>query len=104
MPVASSSPPSTAPPVAAGAGRELIAAAVQWARERGAAGVRAETQSNNVAACRFYARCGFVLAGFDRSLYVAIPGHGQETALFWYLPFPPADDRRLRRPPRPRTG
>ena len=43
-------------------------------------------------------------AGFDRSLYAAIPGHGRETALFWYLPFPPAADRRLRRPPRPRTG
>ena len=41
-----------------GVGRALWAAAEAWARARGCAEVRVETQDTNPAACRFYARQG----------------------------------------------
>ena len=28
-------------------------------------GIMLETQNNNVAACKFYEKCGFVIGGFD---------------------------------------
>lgn len=45
-----------------------------------------ETQDNNLAACRFYHRCGFVLGGVDALLYSNTSARG-ELALFWYKPF-----------------
>lgn len=70
-----------------GLGTRLLAQAEEWARERGLAGLRLETQDVNVAACELYARNGFVLGGFDRCLYAAIPAHAAETALYWYRLF-----------------
>ncbi|SCZ00661.1 GNAT family N-acetyltransferase [Microvirga guangxiensis] len=70
-----------------GIARRLMDIAVQWAREAAMAGIRLETQSNNVAACRFYGRYGFVLGGYDRYLYQAMRPGTREVALFWYLPF-----------------
>ncbi|MBB3121460.1 GNAT family N-acetyltransferase [Pseudoduganella violacea] len=67
-----------------GIGAALIAQAKEWARQRGLPGIMLETQDNNVAACRLYERCGFVLKGFDRALYAAQDGVAAETALFWY--------------------
>ncbi|MGO1068688.1 GNAT family N-acetyltransferase [Lysobacter sp. CA199] len=67
-----------------GAGSALIDRALAWARERGLPGVMLETQDNNVAACRFYERKGFVLGGFDRFHYANDPAVAHETALFWY--------------------
>jgi streptothricin acetyltransferase len=64
-----------------------MAQAEAWARDRSQAGIRLETQDTNVAACRLYERCGFVLGGFDRHLYAALPGSAGETALFWYRLF-----------------
>jgi streptothricin acetyltransferase len=69
----------------AGIGRALVARAVAWAAERGLAGVRAETQGNNVPACRFYEACGFRLGGFDRDLYRGMHEGTTEVAQFWYL-------------------
>lgn len=66
-------------------GRLLMNAAVTWVRDHGLRGIRLETQSNNLSACRFYASYGFRLGGFDRLLYAAIDGVQTETALFWYL-------------------
>ncbi|MDB5542320.1 MAG: streptothricin acetyltransferase [Devosia sp.] len=66
-------------------GRLLMDAAVIWVRDQRMRGIRLETQSNNLPACRFYASYGFRLGGFDRLLYVAIDGVETETALFWYL-------------------
>jgi len=44
-----------------------------------------ETQHNNVAACRLYARHGFRLGGVDLDLYRGLPHPGRhEIALFWY--------------------
>lgn len=70
-----------------GVARLLIDMAVGWARGAGLAGLRLETQSNNVAACRFYKRYGFVLGGHDRHLYRAMHPGTREEALFWYLLF-----------------
>ncbi|MCY1373078.1 dTDP-fucosamine acetyltransferase [compost metagenome] len=61
--------------------------AVRWAKDRSLADLRLETQSNNVAACRFYTRYGFELAGFDRYLYAALTPGTREVALYWYLRF-----------------
>jgi len=68
-----------------GIARLLLDAALAWAIQRRAPGIRLETQSNNVAACRFYARYGFVLGGHDRYLYQGLHPGTRETALYWYL-------------------
>ena len=72
-------------------GRALIQAAARWATSQGLAGLRAETQSNNIAACRLYQKCGFVLGGYDRLLYAALqPGTAETALLFWYWLLRPA--------------
>jgi ribosomal protein S18 acetylase RimI-like enzyme len=68
-----------------GVGRALMAAGIAWAKARGLPGIMLETQNNNVAACAFYERCGFVLAGFDNYLYRGIDRATREVALYWYL-------------------
>lgn len=70
-----------------GIGRALLKKAEEWAKERSYPGVMLETQDTNVAACRFYARSGFVLGGFDTFLYRASDRYREEIALFWYLVF-----------------
>jgi streptothricin acetyltransferase len=67
-----------------GAAQRLMQQAVIWAKEQGLPGIRLETQSNNVAACRFYLRQGFVLGGYDRHLYEGLSPGTRETALFFY--------------------
>ncbi len=68
-----------------GAARALMDAVRLWASGRRLAGIRLETQSNNLAACRFYERYGFALGGYDRHLYGALHPGTREVALFWYL-------------------
>lgn len=70
-----------------GVARLMMDAAVDWARNGQLAGVRLETQSVNVAACRFYERYGFRLGGYDRFLYRGLHPGSREVALFWYLHF-----------------
>ncbi|KAL7794382.1 acyl-CoA N-acyltransferase [Trichoderma ceciliae] len=67
-----------------GYGRMLLDEVVKWARQLGVAGIRLESQSNNVAACLFYKRNGFMFGGYDEYLYKAIPQNRHETAFFWY--------------------
>jgi streptothricin acetyltransferase len=69
----------------AGVGRALMDRAVAWAFERRLPGIRLETQSNNVSACKFYESYGFCLGGFDRDLYRGLDEATTEIALFWYL-------------------
>jgi streptothricin acetyltransferase len=69
-----------------GVARRLLDEAAGWARAEALAGLFAETQTNNIDACRFYEASGFVLAGSDRLLYAAT-AHRTETALFWYKLF-----------------
>ncbi|KAI1868203.1 hypothetical protein JX265_007026 [Neoarthrinium moseri] len=70
-----------------GHGKRLLDAIVTWARQLGVAGVRLETQNNNVPACRLYKRYGFVFGGYDEFLYQGISEHREETAFFWYYLF-----------------
>ena len=65
----------------------LIMQAKTWAKVMGLAGVTLETQNNNVAACKFYQRCGFELRGFDNDLYKGMNPQTREIALFWYYVF-----------------
>lgn len=68
-----------------GIGRRLIAQAAGWAQERGMPGLMLETQNINLAACRLYESCGFVLGGFDTYLYRGGDRDTREIALFYYL-------------------
>lgn len=70
-----------------GIGRALMERTIEWAKTRGFPGMMLETQDNNVPACRFYARCGFELRGFDTHLYKALDPSTDEIALYWYLIF-----------------
>ncbi len=64
----------------------LMDQAVGWARKSDLGTIRLETQSTNVAACRFYEKYGFILGGYDRFLYRELgPEISEEVALFWYL-------------------
>ena len=66
-----------------GIGTALIQKAVEWAKSSGLKGLALETQDNNLLACRFYAKCGFVIGGVDTMLYRNFGN--EELALFWYL-------------------
>lgn len=63
-----------------GIGTVLFDAAARWARDRGRRRIEVETQDVNVPACRFYARCGCVLAAVRRGAYLELPG---EVQLVW---------------------
>ncbi|EMI9087535.1 MULTISPECIES: streptothricin N-acetyltransferase SatA [Bacillus] len=70
-----------------GVGRRLIEQATQWAKESNMPGIMLETQNNNVAACRFYEKCGFVIGGLDFLVYKGIHEVSDEVAMYWYLHF-----------------
>lgn len=67
-----------------GYGKMLLDEVPKWARQLGVAEIHLESQSTNVAACRFYKRYGFKFGGCDEYLYRGIPQNQQETAIFWY--------------------
>ena len=69
-----------------GVGYALMARAIAWARQQGFPGLTLETQDNNVPACKFYEKCGFVLSGFDLYAYKNLD-NPSEIALYWYLIF-----------------
>jgi streptothricin acetyltransferase len=70
-----------------GIGTRLIGYAKEWAKQRGLAGLRLETQNNNIRACRFYESCGFHIGGFDQILYKGIQDDTIEVALYYYFLF-----------------
>jgi GNAT superfamily N-acetyltransferase len=51
-----------------GVGRQLVAAVVQWARDRDATSVRLWVTETNASARRLYESCGFVLSGGQQTL------------------------------------
>ena len=69
-----------------GVGRALMTRASEWAKQQNFPGLTLETQDNNVPACRFYEKCGFVLSGFDLYAYKNLD-NASEIALYWYLIF-----------------
>jgi GNAT superfamily N-acetyltransferase len=70
-----------------GVGSALFRAAEAWARGRDCRQLKVETQNINVAACRFYARQGCVLAAVNRLAY---PGLPDEIQMFWYKELHPS--------------
>ena len=67
-----------------GIGKALMQHALNWVKREDLTALRAETQDNNVMACRLYQRCGFRFGGYDAFLYAADPKYSHENALFWY--------------------
>jgi GNAT superfamily N-acetyltransferase len=61
-------------------GTRLFNAVEDWARARGCKQLKAETQNNNVPACRFYARMGCTLGSVDPLAYPELP---EEAQLVW---------------------
>lgn len=71
-----------------GVGTALMERAKEWAAQGGMQGLALETQDNNLAACRFYAKCGFAIGGVNTMLYRNFGGPvADETAVFWYMKF-----------------
>ncbi|MDA1531026.1 streptothricin N-acetyltransferase SatA [Bacillus cereus group sp. TH260-2LC] len=70
-----------------GVGKQLIDQAKQWAKEGNMPGIMLETQNNNVAACKFYEKCGFVIGGFDFLVYKGLDMTNDEVAMYWYFHF-----------------
>lgn len=68
-----------------GIGTDLIAKAIEWAKSYNLKGLALETQDNNLLACRFYAKCGFVIGAVNTMLYKNFDN--DEAAVFWYLIF-----------------
>lgn len=66
-----------------GLGRALFERAVIWARRMGYRALVLETQTNNVPACKFYARMGCELGGIRDSLYTNHDIERGEVAIFW---------------------
>ena len=68
-----------------GVGTGLIQKAIEWAKNSNLTGLALETQDNNLLACRFYAKCGFVIGAVNTMLYKNLDN--DEFAVFWYLTF-----------------
>ena len=56
-----------------GIGHQLFKAAVAWAKKRLYSELKIETQNNNVAACKFYARQGCILDSIITHAYAEFP-------------------------------
>ncbi|PGB04618.1 streptothricin N-acetyltransferase SatA [Bacillus toyonensis] len=70
-----------------GIGKRLVDQAKKWAKEDNMPGIMLETQNNNVAACKFYEKCGFVIGGFDFLVYKGLDMTNDEAAIYWYFHF-----------------
>lgn len=71
-----------------GVGTALMERAKEWAAQGGMQGLALETQDNNLAACRFYAKCGFAVGAVNTMLYRNFERpYCDETAVFWYMRF-----------------
>jgi len=70
-----------------GVGKRLVDQAKKWAKEGNMPGIMLETQNNNVAACKFYEKCGFVIGGFDFLIYKGLDMTNDEVAMYWYFHF-----------------
>ncbi|MBB5181540.1 GNAT superfamily N-acetyltransferase [Planomicrobium koreense] len=68
-----------------GIGRMLMEVAETWALDKSLIGLSLEAQNDNVIACRFYEREGFVLGGADTIKQLANPHI--DITLYWYKVF-----------------
>lgn len=68
-----------------GVGTRLFQRAVEWAKARGCAQLKVETQNVNVPACRFYMSRGCHLGAIHRYAYAGCAAVAHEVMLLWYL-------------------
>lgn len=68
-----------------GVGHLLLEVAKTWARDNSLIGLSLEAQNDNVIACRFYEKEGFVLGGADTLKQYANPNI--DITLYWYKVF-----------------
>ena len=66
-----------------GVGKALIRAGLEEARTRGYKGLYTIAQDNNINACLFYLRAGFVIGGFDNRVYGGTSQAGKADILFY---------------------
>lgn len=66
-----------------GVGRALIQEALKQARQQGYTGLYLQAQDNNLNACLFYLRTGFVIGGFDNRVYTGTSQEGKADILFY---------------------
>ncbi|CAN7266226.1 GNAT family N-acetyltransferase [Rossellomorea sp. LjRoot5] len=68
-----------------GVGKLLLNKAEEWAKQRELIGMSLEAQDDNLGACRFYVKQGFILGGVDTLKQSYNPDI--ETTLYWYKLF-----------------
>ncbi|WP_438434049.1 GNAT family N-acetyltransferase [Gorillibacterium sp. sgz500922] len=68
-----------------GIGKLLLTEAEEWAKQRNLIGMSLEAQDDNLGACRFYVKQGFLLGGVDTLKQSYNPNI--ETTLYWYKLF-----------------
>lgn len=66
-----------------GAGKALIQAGLDAARELGLRGIYTYAQDNNLNACQFYLGCGFQIGGFDNRVYEGTSQQGKADIVFY---------------------
>lgn len=69
-----------------GVARALIEKAKAIAKDNGYGGIYTQAQDNNLGACLFYLKTGFVIGGFDTHVYRGTPQEGKKD-IYFYLDF-----------------
>ena len=69
-----------------GVARALIEHAGAAAKEYGYRGIYTQGQDNNLGACLFYLKTGFVIGGLDTKVYEGTPQEGKKD-IYFYLDF-----------------
>ena len=64
-------------------GAMLIEKAKEVAKENGYQGIHTVGQDNNLAACKFYIKSGFVIGGLDTKVYQGTKQEGKKDILFY---------------------
>lgn len=72
-----------------GIGTKLFNMVVEWSKENGLTEIKIECQTNNISACKFYAKQGAVLRAFDEYAYINDPDAREyEMQVIWYFRIP----------------
>ncbi|HIZ56688.1 MAG TPA: GNAT family N-acetyltransferase [Firmicutes bacterium] len=69
-----------------GVAKALIEKAKMVAQENGYCGIYTQGQDNNLGACLFYLKTGFVIGGLDTKVYQGTPQEGKKD-IYFYLDF-----------------
>lgn len=66
-----------------GIGAGLIAKCMDTAQQHGYAGIYTQGQDNNLSACLFYLKCGFVIGGLNTHVYKGTPQQHKRDIYFY---------------------